>query len=272
MLRNIHSHHHPQDGVMIDGVDDPALARRVIRLAENVRCDRNGRQGCSLVGGRGWTFRGCAFTRTARGKIASAPAAGFDIEAEGAKTIRDVRFEDCEFSDNAGCGLVADSGDSAGVTFQRCRFVGTTNWSAWPNKPGFRFSACTFVGTVVRLFLASDPQQATRFTDCLFTDDPKLAPGGRVYREGRADGPLLDAAETSNPYFDRCRFLAVGGAVLPWSMRATYANCTMRQTSRSMGYPRGTFVGHNRIDSPALSLYGIKLEGDVLYNGTPFHP
>ncbi|MEA3048199.1 MAG: hypothetical protein QOG84_35 [Sphingomonadales bacterium] len=268
-LRNIYSHHHPQDGVIIDGLDDPALAARVTRRAVGLRCEYNGRQGCSLVGGRGWTFTGSKFNHTGKAGIGSSPAAGFDIEAEGGKTIRNLAFEDCEFSDNVGCGLVADSGDSQGATFTRCRFVGTTDWSVWPNKPFFRFRACTFVGCIVRCFGDPDPNRATQFFDCVFTDDPKQSPTGQVYREGRPDGSIADLSDEANVLFDHCRFLAVGGAVLPWSTGAIYSNCTMRQTSKSPGYPRGTYLGRNTIDASHIELYGTKNRGELILNGTP---
>lgn len=268
VLRGIHTHHHPQDGMMIDGLDDAALARRVTRRAENVRCEDNGRQGCSLIGGRGWHFSRCAFDRTGRAGLQSAPAAGFDIEAEGAKTNRDHAFEDCRFVDNAGCGLVADSGDSEGASFVRCRFVGTTNWSVWTAKPRFRFAACTIVGCAVQPWGDADPTRATRFVDCLFTDDPKLSPTGRVYREGRKDGPLYDLSDKQNVLFDRCRFLAVGGAVLPWSKRAIYRNCILRQTSASQGYPQGTYQGTITLVGN-VDLYGSKFE-NVTLNGAPY--
>jgi hypothetical protein len=268
-LRNIYSHHHPQDGVIIDGLDDAALAARVTRRADGVRCEHNGRQGCSLVGGRGWTFSGCKFNHTGKAGIGSAPAAGFDIEAEGGKTIRNIAFEDCEFSDNVGCGLVADSGDSQGATFTRCRFVGTTMWCAWPDKPGFRFRGSTFVGSIVHCYGDSDPKKAAQFYGCTFTDDPKQSPTGQVYREGRPDGSIADLGETVNVLFDHCRFLAVGGAVLPWSTGVIYSNCTMRQTSKSAGYPRGTYLGRNTIDAPRVELYGTKNRGELLVNGAP---
>jgi hypothetical protein len=271
-LRNIYAHHHPQDGVIIDGLDNPALAARVTRRGEGLRCEYNGRQGCSLVGGRGWSFSRCKFSHTGKAGISSSPAAGFDIEAEGGKTNRDMTFEDCEFADNSGCGLVADSGDSEGASFTRCRFIGTTMWSAWPHKPNFKFHGCTFVGSIVQCYGHPDPRWAAQFYDCTFTDDPHQSPTGQVYREGRADGSLADLAEEQNMLFDHCRFLAVGGAVLPWSTGAIYSNCTMRQTTKSTGYPRGTYVGRNIIDSPAVSLYGIQLRGTVILNGTPFRP
>jgi hypothetical protein len=268
-LRNIYSHHHPQDGVMVDGLDDPALAQRVIRRAEGLRCEYNGRQGCSLVGGRGWTFARSKFNHTGKAGIGSSPGAGFDIEAEGGKTIRNIAFEDCEFVDNVGCGLVADSGESEGATFTRCRFVGTTNWSAWPFKPGFRFRGCTFVGSLVHAYGDADPKWAAQFYDCTFTDDPKQSPTGQVYREGRPDGSIADLGDTQNVLFDHCRFLAVGGAVLPWSTGVIYSNCTMRQTSKSPGYPRGTYLGRNTIETPRIELYGTKNRGELILNGTP---
>jgi hypothetical protein len=127
-VRNVHSHHHGQDGVMVDGDDK----RRARSRFEDVVCEYNGRQGMSLIGGRGYDFLRCKFNHTGRSKVASAPVAGFDIEAEGGKVNRDMTFTDCEFSNNVGCGMVADSNDSEGATFTRCKFIGTTNWSAWP--------------------------------------------------------------------------------------------------------------------------------------------
>jgi hypothetical protein len=252
--------------VMIDGIIEPAPGR--IRKAENVRSEYNARQGCSLVGGGGWLFAGCQFNHTGRAGLASAPGAGFDIEAEGDKTIRDVRFEDCEFADNWGCGLVADSGDSQRATFLRCRFIGTTNWSVWPCKPYFRFDRCTIVGTAVRCFGDPDERKATQFHDCLFTDDPKLSATGKVFREDRADGPLADLSDSRNILFNRCRLLGVAGAVLPWSTGAIFADCVMRQSSKSQGYPRGEYRGRTTLDGN-VDLYNSKFTGSLILNGNP---
>jgi hypothetical protein len=271
LLRNIYSHHHPQDGVMIDGIDDPALARGRVRRAENVRCEYNCRQGCSLTGGRGWSFLRCTFSHTGKWGHPSNPGAGFDIEAEGGKTIRDIRFEDCTFSDNWGCGLVADSGDSEGATFLRCRFIGTSNWSIWPFKPNFRFQGCTIVGSAVHCFGDPDPRRATQFHDCLFTDDPKLSPNGKVYREDRPDGPLADLGEARNVLFNRCRLFAVGGAVLPWSTGAIYQDCVMKQGMKSLGYPRGEYRGRTTLNG-RVDLYNTRFGGSLILNGQPYPP
>lgn len=264
ILRRIISRRHAQDGLMINGLDRPAPATR--RVADNVRCEDNGRQGCSLIGGRGWLFSKCSFTRSGRGPITSPPGAGVDIEAEGKKTNRDHRFTDCAFVDNAGVGLVADTGDSADLIFTRCRFVGTTAASLWPNKPGMRFDDCRITGTLVACYGGSDPARATRFTRCLFTDDPAQSPTGRVYRQGRADGSLADLATVPNVLFDRCRFLAVGGATLPWSTAAIYRDCTFEQRSRSTAFPRGTFAGRNTITGP-VDLNGSRIGGILTVNG-----
>lgn len=264
-LRNIHAHDHGQDGLMIDGLDRPVPGTR--RIADAVRCDRNGRQGCSIIGGRGWEFRNCTFSRSGRGRIASPPNAGLDVEAEGRKINRAHSFTDCSFVDNAGAGFVADTGDSADLRFTRCRFVGTTAPSIWPNKPGIRFDDCRIVGTAVGFFGDPDPARATQFVGCLFTDDPAQSPTRRVYRQGRPDGALADLATRQNIRFDRCRFLAVGGATLPWSTGAIYRDCTMRQAGRGIGYPRGRYEGRNTL-AGQIDLTGSRIVGQVLLNGT----
>jgi hypothetical protein len=268
IVRNVHTHHHARDGLLIDGRDAPACG--ATRLIQNVRSAYNARQGCSLIGGRDYAFTGCSFSHTGKAGFYSAPGAGIDIEAEGGKKIRDLRFRDCRFEDNSGCGLLADSGDTEGADFVTCTFVGTTSWSAWPKKPRFRFSGSRFVGSAVNCYGDPDPNRAAQFRDCIFTDNPKQAPGGLVYREGRSDGALVDLSDWLNVLFSRCRFEAVGGAVLPWSTGAIYADCTMRQTSRSTGHPRGTYVGRNVITSSGgVDLYNVRVRGSLMVNGKP---
>ena len=264
ILHRIWSHQHAQDGITIDGLTRPPPGTR--RIAEDIRCERNGRQGCSIVGGRGWRFDRCTFSQTGRAGIASPPGAGVDIEAEGLKANRDHVFFDCAFVDNNGGGMVADSGDSADIAFTRCRFVGTTGPSIWPNKPGIRFDDCRIVGTVVACFGDADLTKATRFTNCLFTDDPALSPTHKVYRQDRPNGSLADLATHPNIQFDRCRFLAVGGATLPWSTGAIYRDCTMRQTGKSPSFPRGSYFGRNTITGP-VDLNGSRINGVLNVNG-----
>lgn len=260
-VTNIFTHHHGQDGVMIDGDDRRDDRSRLTRLISRY----NGRQGVSIVGGRGYDFEDCEFSHTGRSALWSAPGAGVDIEAEGNKTNRDFTFARCKFIDNVGVGLLADSGDSDGARFTDCQFVGTTTWSAWPLKPRFAFDRCTFVGSVVHAFPDRDPGRAARFSECRFTDDPSLSPSGKVFLGG---GPIVNLAESDNVLFDRCVFELKNAGVLPWSWRATYKDCTMSQVSPVQAMTKGKYIGRTTIRAP-IDLYGSLVVGTLILNGKP---
>ena len=266
-IRNLFTHHHGQDGVVINGDDQ----RRSGSRFDGVICAYNGRQGISLVGGRGYDFSKCQFSHTGRSKVTSAPAAGFDIEAEGTKTIRDLSFDQCEFSNNVGCGLLAEAGDSEGARFSDCRFIGTSMWSAWANKPHLSFRRCTFVGTLVHPFASADPEAGAKFRECRFLDDPALSPTGEVYLAGRARHAIVDMALSENIVFDRCAFLLSRNGLLPWSWRATYRDCTMRQAAPDTAYPRGLYLGTTTIQG-SVDLYNSKVQGSLILNGQPVAP
>jgi hypothetical protein len=270
-ISRVYSHHHGQDGIQIDGLDRSRGAG-VTSLISDTRCEYNGRQGFSLVGGRGYQFRNCKFNHTGKAGLASPPGAGFDIEAEGGKKIRDVAFTGCEFSDNAGSGMVADSGDSEGATFTSCTFIGTTNWGVWPNKPRFRFASCTFVGSIVHAFGDRDPQRATQFLDCTFRDDPALSPTGVVYGGENPDRPIADFPSNENVAFNRCRFLLTHQSALPWTTNVTYSDCVLQQRSPKDSYPRGYYIGRNIITGPRVGLYGSKIRGELIVNGKRIDP
>jgi hypothetical protein len=257
-VENVHSHHHGQDGAMFIGSGKRTGRGTVRRLISRY----NGRQGLSITGGKGYDLIDCEFAHSARLRVKSAPSAGVDIEAED-EPLRDISFTRCSFIDNAGCGLVADSGDSRNLRFDDCRFVGSTSWSAWPNKPGCSFAGCTFVGSVVHAYPDPDPRRAARFTSCTFTDDPQLSPTGKVFTP---DGPIVNLAESQNVLFDRCRFRLVGSGTLPWSWKAIYRDCTMSQKSKKVANCKGRYLGRTTISGP-VDLYGSMIEGTVVLNG-----
>ena len=267
LIANVLSHHHGQDGAMIDGDDRRAARSRFSRFVARY----NGRQGLSLIGGHGYDFEDCEFSHTGRSAIQSAPGAGVDIEAEGRKTVRDLTFVRCRFVDNYGAGLVADSGDSEGARFSDCQFVGTTGWSAWPNKPRFAFENCTFAGALSNAHADPDPARATRFTNCRFTDDPTLSPTGRVYPGGPEGGPIVNLGRSDNILFDRCSFDLTGRAVLPWSWKAIYRDCTMRQRSAKTAMTKGKYLGSTTISGP-VDLYGSMVVGTLVLNGRRIPP
>ncbi|HEX8401784.1 MAG TPA: hypothetical protein VF628_08795 [Allosphingosinicella sp.] len=269
LVRNVHSHHHGHDGLYIDGIDRvqrPAPVRRIIGF----RSEYNGRQGCSMTGGRGYQFQDCKFSHTGRSRsgVLSPPGAGLDLEAENGKINRDFTFINCEFVDNGGCGLVADTGDSEGALFRGCTFVGTTAWAAWPNKPRFRFDDCLFVGASVRAFGDPDPDRAAQFHNCRFRDDPGLSPTGKVYLGDNGRAPIFDLSSSVNVLFSGCDFELTGKGVLPWSWHAIYQDCRMRQRSADQAYPKGKYRGRSRIEAN-VDMYGTSVEGALTVNGRP---
>jgi hypothetical protein len=258
---NVSAHHQPHDGFYIDGprAPTPGVARHFL----NLQADANGRQGMSIVGGQDYRIEQSSFTRTGRGAVASAPGAGLDIEAERKKPIRNLAFLSCRFADNKGCGMVADSGDTANVSFTDCVFVGTDNWSAWPNKPGFRFDRCTFAGSLVHPFADSDPTRATAFTKCLFTDNPALSPTGQLRLRKNLSA---DISHADNVLFDQCRFVMDHDGVLPFSDGPIYRNCTMSQRAARRAVTRGTFEGRNVINGQ-VDLGMSAIIGETILNG-----
>lgn len=264
MVRNVYSHHHARDGMMLASPATLPLGTR--RTYVGVRSEWNGRQGCSLIGGNNYVFTDCRFAHTGRGAVSTPPGAGFDIEAEQAP-IRNIRFDRCSFEDNVGCGMVADSGDSADIKFADCRFVGTTNWSIWSNKPGIRYGRCEIVGACAQFFGSPDPAKATQFFNCMFTDAPVRSANRRVY----LNGPMANVSDRRNVLFAHCRFDATHGAQLPWSTDAIYEECVMRQSGTVGAYPRGVFSGKNRIDG-AVDIAASHVRGTLLLNGHVIPP
>lgn len=262
---DVRSHDHGQDGIMLVHAGLAPRSPRYPVMLTNVVCDRNGRQGLSWVGGTQLTATRCRFTRTGRGRIGSPPGAGLDIEAEGS-ICRNGRFVECVFEDNVGVGMVADSGDSSDMAFERCAFVGTTNWSAWPRKPGFGFSDCLFVGAMCNVHGDTDPARATRFYKCQFHSDPARSPTGTVYGQWLAD---LGAGAT-NVLFRDCDFRAItSNTALPYTPSdVRYEDCRFSQAGPQPSYPRGIFTGDNRIESVGpVGLEGSRFVGRVTLNG-----
>lgn len=265
-IRDIYSHHQGADGMMISVQIPDEDAPAVPVVVEDARCEYNGRQGISLIGGRGVTLKRCQLNHTGKnGTIQSAPGAGLDIEAEHS-LIRDVTIVDCEFIDNRGAGFVADSGDSAGIALNRCRFVGTSNWAVWPNKPRIRFTQCEVTGALARCF--EDPSgsdRATQFIACRFSDDPARSPSGEVY------GEKIDLGGSGNgTLFDRCDFDYRHGMQLPWTRSVRFRDCNMTQRSEKPSYPRGRYMGTTRITAPPGAVHFGKVPpppARIIYNG-----
>lgn len=239
---DIYSHHNGTDGVIIGyaGAVESSMQNNYL---QNVVCEYNSRQGLSWVGGNGLTAVNCKFNYTGRGAFSSSPGAGLDIEAEGA-VIRNGVFINCEMGGNFGAGMVADSGDSADVTFISCKFYGTVNYSIWPKKPRFKFISCVIAGGMVNTYNSPNEVDRTYFTGCVLTGD-------RLFNGVAAKhGTYLADVGSQNPIFDDMVFVSNTAAMrLPNStVGATYRNCKLTQNgSTATVTPRGTYEGVNSI-------------------------
>jgi len=248
-LDRIYSHHHALDGVLIGWTGlketDPATPHE---LADCL-FEYNGRQGLSWVGGRGLKAFRCKFNHTQRGlnqgkPLGSAPGAGLDIEAEDS-ICRDGYFEDCEFVNNGGCGMVADSGDGGYTKFVRCTFWGATAWSAWSAKPGLVYEDCSFHGSVVHAVGSPSPELATRWIRCTFEDKPWEGKGPYGNFLAELNGKL------QNVRFETCTFTANSRKSI-WcdGGGAIFLNCTF--THKAASIKTGDFQ---------CLLRGVELEG-----------
>jgi hypothetical protein len=129
-----------------------------------------------------------------------------------------------------------------------------------------RFIQCSFVGPIVRAFGDKQPERATQFHDCVFRDDPKLSPTGKVYGGENRDRPIGDLPNNENVLFNRCKFLLTHQAALPWSVNVIYSDCVLSQKAPQHSFPRGTFVGRNIISGAAI-LADSRNRGIIVING-----
>jgi len=204
LARDIYTHHHGLDGFYISwwrlNEDDEPTPH----IMENIVSEYNGRQGFSWVGGIGITAYNCKFNHTSQSNIASPPRAGVDIEAEES-VCREGLFINCEFNNNKGPGLVADSGDGGYSRFENCTFWGTTSWSVWNTKPGMKFNGCKFHGSLVYAYGSADSTLATQYKNCHF-EDLEYPPTGEVYRYDYLI--TFDIEQSTNIKFDNCTIVA----------------------------------------------------------------
>jgi len=262
-VSNVYSHHHCRDGIMIGTAVDSSTTTIYPVSITNSRFEYNGRQGFSFIGGNNLTVTNCYFGHTGKnGFVSMAPGAGVDIESEYG-LIRNAVFSNCKVFDNAGAGLVADSGDSADCTFYDCDFIGTTTWSCWTKKPGFKYYGCNFIGAAVNMSVdyVSSFGTPTAFYSCGFHMNPSLSPSGVIYG--------VRMSFDTSPYmeFYNCEFTAVDGYALPFASSEYYTNCVFTQTGTpySIGYLNGSFFARNDITTTG-TLSGVTSYGFTYIN------
>ena len=168
VVDKINVHHFALDGMVIE--NKPRQQTDSISIL-NSSFEYNARQGLSWIGGNYLLVNNSKFNNTGKGSFSSAPTAGVDIEAE-VGPVKNGHFNNCEFVNNAGVGLLASTGDDADCIFTSCTFWGATNWSVWVSKPGFTFNNCKVYGSAVHGYDSPDFENATRFVGCTFEDKP----------------------------------------------------------------------------------------------------
>lgn len=119
-LEDLDLHDAKGDGVYI-GADEGGHSENV--TLENVRCDANHRQGCSITDLRTGRFTGCRFTGTG----GTAPGAGLDVEPNRGDAVAcELVFEACEFTGNAGAGFLGRVGPSTAGRQENWTLLGCT--------------------------------------------------------------------------------------------------------------------------------------------------
>ncbi len=176
-LDGVSAHHFGLDGLYIkqDGLKEGGPATP--HTLRDCRFEWNGRQGLSWCGGIGLRAERCSFAHTGYAvnlesgqPLSNAPAAGVDIEAERS-VCRDGQFVDCDFFHTRGPNLYSETGDNAGVSFERCRFWNFDNYSIVPHNPRLSFTDCRIYGSAISAFSSkARPQDATHFVRCAFED------------------------------------------------------------------------------------------------------
>ncbi|HEY7809914.1 MAG TPA: right-handed parallel beta-helix repeat-containing protein [Allosphingosinicella sp.] len=265
VVRNVHAHHLGCDGMMLLSVVRSDAEPPVPTLIEDCRFEYNGRQGVSVLGGKGITFRRCKFRYTGRnGRVRSNPGAGLDLEAE-IGIIRDVILQDCEFDANSGSGLGADSGDTARVTCHRCKFIGAFNFALYPNKPDMVFRDCVVVGSAAGFFNDPTGRHAPKFYNCRFSDDPALSVAAKVY-----EWPV-ELGSSKGTLFSDCDFTYRKIALPNAQFGTFFHNVRMSSPAPGMAQLNGTFSGTNLINGGA-NIVASKFKGRVVHNGRVLSP
>ncbi len=205
LIEDIHTHHHGLDGVYVGQTkkSQHEFVGRTTLL--RVTSEYNGRQGLSWTGGSDLTVRDSKFNHTGKGALSSSPMGGVDIEPNSGLSCRNGIFENCEFVDNTGPGVLVGSGDGGYSRFVNCLIWGTTNYSSWVKKPAVVFEGCKIYGSLSNSFGSPDPKLATRYEKCHFEDPVDLE-----YPACRKGGALVicDGDSQQNVTFDGCTFLA----------------------------------------------------------------
>ena len=210
-IEKVSFHHFGLDGIMIVNKERLVKGEKLKDniVIKNSDFEYNGRQGLSWVGGNGLEVYGSKFNHTGRnGTISSPPGAGMDIESEVAP-LMNGKFVDCEYINNTGVGVIADTGLSQDMEFDNCTFWGTSAWSVWTPKTNYTFKNSKIYGSIVHANAGKNDYEATKFFNCTFENKP--------YNGIKAHGSfLMELNAVQRVRFEKCTFNAKQGVVPIW--------------------------------------------------------
>ncbi len=266
-IDRVESHHHPLDGLQCGSRESFTVSNS--RFHNNCRLNGNLRSGANFVA------TDCDFDHAAKGAHYSAPAGGFDLEAEIAgDPIIAPRFTRCRFRHNRYQGMASDSGDVWGASFDHCLFWSGADHESNPiyvSRPHFTFTACTFGGPLIVLEPSIRDKRLPLFTACLFTDDPRQ---GSLDRTVNLDASNINVS-SGGVMFRACRFLftrtRVPGVASP---RVVFDRCVLASAPQIYAVIAGTYrdcrITGARIDLGSSS--NAYFEGRTTLNGHPVPP
>lgn len=279
-ISNINSHHHGEDGISTKGVATSDESPDECLEIEDSQFECNGRQGWSLVRGKGVRARRSKFNWTGKGvrgsdtlmTVRSAPGAGIDIECESG-VIRDVFLEDCQCMGNLGPGVLVYGGDTKGVQMLRTLLVGTTSWAAVLTGPGIELDFCTVVGAMANAWPGDDLALSTKFRRLKAYAGPARSPTGTVYLPGFPVLFEFGGLGSQNILFEDYLIDTEDNptAILGGAGSAVYRNGSQTQ-SRALGVIiDGHYEGRNVVTTGApVVLSAVFNTGDLTVNGTSY--
>ena len=138
------------DGIYISGGNEPSIgiyekaSKNVI--IKDVTCDKNRRQGLSIIHVDGLTVKDCSFVNT--GQIESTPpSAGIDIEPNSNMSVRNVLIEKCTIINNKGMAVATNNTyeDNGKLNYEKIVFSNCyTDGLLKAQSDDLLFRKCTF--------------------------------------------------------------------------------------------------------------------------------
>jgi len=160
-----------------------------------------GRNGLSWLGGKNISVTNAEFSNMGQGVVQESPSAGIDIEVENNSFCRNGYFYNCKMENNVGSGIASGSKElSSDVLFKKCIAASPVYYSVFVDAASHRFEDCSFYGTVLVWYNATNKNDAVQFRRCFFDENYK---GKTMY-----DGTYQLGAEASGVTIDSCTFKA----------------------------------------------------------------